>query len=129
MGRTNHIHFKVRVEGMSGQRTYEAGHTAHVGQIFFPEEVTTQLMQQEPYRGHAIHRTTQTEDGIFQSQHGTDCLAHLDRVNPADPKAGYRAQIVASVDPTATPAPVRGGPPGGFGPPGGPGGRPPPQAP
>src|SRR6202451_1283831 len=60
MGRTNHIHFKVRVGGQAG-RSYQAGHTSHVGQVFFPEELAANLMGQEPYRRHQIHRTTQAE--------------------------------------------------------------------
>jgi protocatechuate 3,4-dioxygenase beta subunit len=39
MGRTNHIHFKVRIGGDTDGKSYAAGHTSHVGQIFFPEEV------------------------------------------------------------------------------------------
>ena len=32
-GRTNHIHFKVRLDGEAAERTYKAGHTSHTGQI------------------------------------------------------------------------------------------------
>lgn len=63
MGRTNHIHFKVRLGGHTGNadghRTYLAGHTAHVGQMFFPEDVTDELMKREPYAKHQIRRPTQ----------------------------------------------------------------------
>ncbi len=31
MGRTNHIHFKVRVGGEASRHTYAAGHTSHLG--------------------------------------------------------------------------------------------------
>jgi protocatechuate 3,4-dioxygenase beta subunit len=111
-GRTNHIHFKVRVGGQAG-RSYRAGHTSHVGQVFFPEELAIQLMQQEPYRQHQIHRTTQAEDGVFGDQHGELSIAQVEALHEGDFTAGLRAELIASVDPAATPAAAerRGGPP------------------
>ncbi len=102
MGRTNHIHFKVRVGGEEAGKMYKAGHTSHVGQVFFPEEISTELMRQEPYSRHAIHRTTLAEDGVFGGQNGRLSMAKLEAL-----AQGYRAELVASVDPTATPGPAR----------------------
>lgn len=116
MGRTNHIHFKVRVGGQAG-KSYQAGHASHVGQIFFPEELAANLMAQEPYRRHQIHRTTQAEDQVFGDQQGELSIARVEHLNAQDPAAGLRAELIAAVDPTVTPAPARRG--------GGPGGRPP----
>ena len=114
MGRTNHIHFKVRVGGESSGKTYAAGHASHIGQIFFPEEIAVSLMEHEPYSRHKIHRTTQSEDGVFNGQHGSRSIASLQAIKPGQFAAGMRADIVASVDPTATPAPAqRMGGPGG----------------
>ena len=107
-GRTNHIHFKVRIGGRTTGRSYEAGHTSHIGQVFFPEDVSAKLMTLEPYRSHAIHRTTQDEDGIYQDEHGAASVATLHPVKKDDPAAGFRASLIAGVDPTATPAPVGG---------------------
>ncbi len=110
MGRTNHIHFKVRVGGDPSAKTYKAGHASHVGQIFFPEELAVSLMQHEPYSSHNIHRTSQAEDQVFNGQHGDLSIA---RVRPIQAAATARmhAELVASVDPAATPAPAgRGGP-------------------
>ena len=119
MGRTNHIHFKVREGGRlverkesSTDRTYIEGHTAHIGQVFFPEQATIALMQQEPYAKHQIHRTTQAEDGIFQEQHGATSVAKLRPVEARSPELGYMAELVVAVDPTTTPKEVgHGGPP------------------
>ena len=47
-GRTNHVHFKVRLEGHRDGRTYAARHTSHVGQVFFPEDWILKLMAQAP---------------------------------------------------------------------------------
>lgn len=115
MGRTNHIHFKVRLGGHTGMadshHTYLAGHTSHTGQVFFPEEVTVNLMKREPYATHKIHRTTDKEDGIFTDQHGNLFLSRLQFMKPGTPEAGLRAELAVAVDPTATPKPAeRGGP-------------------
>src|SRR5579883_481703 len=113
MGRTNHIHFKARLGGSVSNHTYDAGHTSHTGQIFFPEDLAVKLMSMPPYTGHKIHRTTQAEDGVFNGQQGELSIAHITAVHPGDPQSGYHAEIVALVDPTATPSPAeRGRPPG-----------------
>ncbi len=119
MGRTNHIHFKVRIGGHASGKTYNGGHIAHTGQIFFPEDLTAQLMQQEPYSLHTIHRTTQIEDDIFEDQHGGSCVAFMHPISHAvdareldSLRHGILATAVAFIDPRATPPPVerRGGP-------------------
>ncbi len=113
VGRTNHIHFEVRVGGHAAENSYQAGHVSHTGQIFFPEELASQLMENEPYSRHRIHRTTQMEDGIFGDQHGGFSVARISPVTPGDFTAGLHADLIAAVDPSATPAAVeRRGPPG-----------------
>lgn len=118
MGRTNHIHLKVRVGGdkvrIGSDRTYQAGHTSHVGQVFFPEEIAASLMQHAPYSRHTIHRTTQQEDDTFGSQHGMQSVVTLRPARAGELDAGFNAELVVAVDPTAMPAPARGG--GGPGP-------------
>ncbi len=113
MGRTNHIHFKVRVGGGASGRTYKSGHTSHTGQIFFPEELAAKLMEHEPYRSHQIHRTTQAEDDVYGDQHGELSVARVTPVAGKDFAAGFHAELIAAVDPTATPAGAqrRAGPP------------------
>jgi protocatechuate 3,4-dioxygenase beta subunit len=114
MGRTNHIHFKVRAGGKESERTYRAGHTSHTGQVFFPEDLAVRLMAREPYSRHRIHRTTQAEDQVYGDQHGELSVARIAPVHADDPGAGFHAELIAAVDPSATPAAAgrrRGGPP------------------
>ena len=115
-GRTNHIHFKVHIGGHPNQSTYKEGHVSHTGQVFFPEDVAIDLMQREPYAQHKIHRTTQAEDMVFNSQTGAKSISILKPIDPGNPSAGFRAELIAAVDPTATPTPANrmdgpGGPP------------------
>jgi len=122
MGRTNHIHFKVREggrvisrKGTPDGKTYVDGHTSHIGQVFFPEEFAAELMRHEPYAKHQIHRTTQAEDGIYQDEHGDASVAKLRAIDSKHPEAGYIAEMILAVDPSKTPAAVGmrgpGGPP------------------
>jgi len=100
-GRTNHIHFKVRLAGAVEGKTYRGGHVAHTGQVFFPEETAADLMQTGIYAQHAIRRTTAAEDGIFGRQDGAASTAKLTPVLAADPAQGFAAVLVAAVDPGA----------------------------
>jgi protocatechuate 3,4-dioxygenase beta subunit len=111
MGRTNHIHFRVRTGIGPDARSLPAGHVSHTGQIFFPEEIATELMKHPPYSTHNIHRTTQQEDMVFTRQHGDLFVASFKPVNRKDGKQAYRAELIAAVDPATTPNPVGG--PGG----------------
>jgi len=106
IGRTIHIHFKVHVD---------SGHVCHTGQLFFPEEITADIARLEPYSTHLdVHRTLQTEDGVFNGQHGGDSIMKLERLAPRSNAGGFLATITLAVDPEATPWPVHGfGPPPG----------------
>ncbi len=106
-GRAIHIHLKV----------HTGGHVSHTGQLFFPEEVTQDVLKMEPYAKRlAVHRTLQSEDGIFKSQHGGDSMLSLSRLTPGSNAEGFLATATLAVDPAATPAPVRGFGPGLGGP-------------
>src|ERR1700728_2246098 len=101
-GRAIHIHLKVHL----------GGHVSHTGQLFFPEDVTEQVAKLAPYAKRlSVHRTTQGEDHIFQSQHGSASMAILTRLATGSHAGGFLATVPRAVDPEATPAPV-----GGFGP-------------
>jgi protocatechuate 3,4-dioxygenase beta subunit len=97
-GRTNHIHFKVRTAGAREGNTYRGGHTAHTGQVFFPEAITVGLMQQNAYAGQRSARVRQEEDGIFQHQNGRTATARLTPVLAEDPMRGFQAVLAAAIE-------------------------------
>ncbi|WP_181321756.1 intradiol ring-cleavage dioxygenase [Trinickia symbiotica] len=99
MGRTNHIHFKVRGTGA----THADSHVSHVGQVFFPEALMVQLMNLSPYRNHRIHRTTLDEDSVFTQEGGSTMSARVSALHGSDYAKGLVAQVVAVVDPEANP--------------------------
>jgi protocatechuate 3,4-dioxygenase beta subunit len=118
-GRAIHIHLKVHLGGDRAMDTYAGGQVSHTGQLFFPEDVTEQVAKMQPYAKHSgVHRTTQGEDGVFRSQHGSSSLVHLEKLGNGSASDGFVATVTIAVDPDLSPRPVRG--PGR-----GPGGQPP----
>jgi protocatechuate 3,4-dioxygenase beta subunit len=108
-GRAIHIHLKVHLGGEHRTDTYLGGHVSHTGQLFFPEDITTQVARLEPYAKRArVHRTTQDEDHIFQSQHGSSSLVRLERIRQGTDAEGFVATVTLAIDPDAMPAPVSG---------------------
>lgn len=99
LGRAIHIHLKVHL----------GGHVAHTGQLFFPEEVTADVARLAPYAARfQVHRTLQSEDGIFSRQHGAASMVGLDRLRNGSNADGFLATVTLAVDPEATPAAVHG---------------------
>ncbi len=104
-GRAIHIHMKVHLGGVA-EKKYSAGHVAHTGQLFFPEDLTERIAKLEPYAKRLeIHRTTQAEDDIFTSQYGAESMLTMERLGKTDTE-GFRATVTLAIDPEATPAPV-----------------------
>jgi len=95
-GRAIHIHLKV----------HTGGHVSHTGQLFLPEDTTDAVARLQPYAGRLnVPRTLQSQDGIFNSQHGAASMVNLARLGRADAE-GFVATVTLAVDPEATPAPV-----------------------
>jgi len=106
-GRAIHIHVKVHVGGAAA-RKYAGGHVAHTGQLFFPEDLTERVARLAPYAARVgVHRTTQAEDGVFNSQHGAEGMLKIERLGKRD-EDGFRATATLAIDPEASPSPVDG---------------------
>jgi protocatechuate 3,4-dioxygenase beta subunit len=106
-GRAIHVHLKAHIGGAAAGGRYSGGHISHTGQMFFPEDITEAVAKTEPYsRRLAVHRTTQEEDGIFNSQHGSASMLAMSRRKPGTNADGFLATVTLAVDPEATPAPV-----------------------
>jgi protocatechuate 3,4-dioxygenase beta subunit len=112
-GRAIHIHLKVHLGGSAADGKYTGGHVSHTGQLFFPEDVTDEVAKMEPYASRlSVHRTLQSEDGVFNGQHGGASMATLARLSSRASADAFVATVTLAIDPEATPAPV-GGPGGG----------------
>ncbi len=101
-GRTVHIHLQV-MEGGALATTYEGGHIAHVGQAFFDEDLTAELLGTDAYLARTGDRTTNDEDSIF-AQAGPGAIMTMTPVGAAED--GYVGELTCIVDPDATPEPA-----------------------
>ena len=113
MGRTNHIHFKVREGGRivsrketPDGRTYVEGHTSHIGQVFFPEDFAAELMRHEPMPITRYIEPRKPKMASFKTSTEPASIARLQSVDSKHPEAGYIAEMIVATDPTKTPAPV-----------------------
>ncbi len=105
-GRTIHIHLKVYLGGGAESEHYAGGHVTHTGQLFFPEEITAEIAQLDPYVTHGnVHRTLHSEDHVFQSQGGAQSIVQMERLRKDSNAGGFLAAVTLAVDPEATPAP------------------------
>lgn len=105
-GRTVHIHLKVHEGGTLGP-TYTGGHVAHVGQAFFEESVTADILGTGVYTDHTGARTTNEQDSIYlQAGPGAITTMRPKRADGGQP--GFVGEFTCMVDPNATPpaAPV-----------------------
>jgi protocatechuate 3,4-dioxygenase beta subunit len=99
IGRAIHIHLKVHL----------GGHVSHTGQLFFPEEVTADVAKLAPYAARLqVHRTLQSEDHVFNEQHGAASMTGLSRLRNSSNADGFLATVTLAVDPDASPAAVHG---------------------
>lgn len=98
VGRAIHIHLKVWVNGSVVDRQYAGGYTCHTGQLFFPEEVATDVSRLAPYRDHKIPRQVAQNDQIF-SEAGPDCIVKLSLVDRRVLANGLIAIAVVGVNP------------------------------
>lgn len=117
-GRTVHIHLKVTVDGAAAA-TYDGGHVAHTGQLFFDDAVTDEVFKEEPYVNRPENeRTTNDEDNISgDHEDEPGFLVDLPPITEGSVADGYLATITIGVDSAATPAGSSGGPGGDGAPP------------
>ena len=136
-GRTVHIHMKVHVDGASaaassdasaaatptGGETYQGGHVAHTGQLFFADDLQKAVFATAAYVRSSDNGHIYNESDNILGDHASEpgFLVDIAYVDQSSIEKGLIGAIAVGVDPTATPAATSGGGPGG----GGPGGPPP----
>jgi protocatechuate 3,4-dioxygenase beta subunit len=112
-GRAIHIHLKVHVDGQTSGTTYDGGHVAHTGQLFFAESANVQLEQVSPYSDDSTRRVLNDEDSIYRQAGGTAAEVQLTPLLAGSLDGGATATIAVGFDPSATPSGAGGGPGGG----------------
>ncbi|KFY63226.1 hypothetical protein V496_04075 [Pseudogymnoascus sp. VKM F-4515 (FW-2607)] len=68
-GRAPHIHVLAHFNGsILSNSTYNGGSASHVGQIFFDQDLISQVETVAPYSGNTQELTTNAEDSIFAEE-------------------------------------------------------------
>jgi len=105
-GRTVHIHTVVLINyttNANGTVGLEAGHIQHIGQLFFDESWTEQVVATSPYNQETITRTTNAEDRVYLAENtaGYNATAQLSRLGD-DLSDGLLGYITLGVNPKAS---------------------------
>jgi protocatechuate 3,4-dioxygenase beta subunit len=104
-GRTTHIHAKVHINSGVDGRTLVGGHVSHIGQLFPPDAVNTEVYQLSAYRGDTAAVVTHAEDRVWTQQHGPDAQLKITHGGGRLSK-GLIATITLAVNPKIVPAAV-----------------------
>lgn len=103
-GRTIHIHVMVHVEGTVAGDTYEGGHTAHTGQLYFDDATSDEVFATAAaYAGRPNElRTRNDQDGLLGG-HADEpgFILSLTPLVAGSLEDGFAGTIVFGVDPTA----------------------------
>ncbi|KZP25576.1 aromatic compound dioxygenase, partial [Athelia psychrophila] len=105
-GRTVHIHTVVLLDYLTnanGTVGVEAGHIQHIGQMFFDEAWTADVMTAAPYNTETITRTTNAEDHVYAVENtaGYNATAQLAKLGN-DISDGLLGYITLGINPAAS---------------------------
>ncbi|KAI5801984.1 Intradiol ring-cleavage dioxygenase [Pyronema domesticum] len=101
-GRATHIHTVAHVGGsMNSNGTYTGGTVAHIGQVFFPEDVLEQIGEISPCSTHNLVRLKNADDRLWSSDGVQDAVTT--EITPLGDKLedGVMAHILIGLDLTA----------------------------
>ena len=101
VSRDIHIHVKVHTGGQGANTKYSGGHISHVGQFFFPDELSDRIARLEPYASHHARRTRLDEDHVYQNEQGASSMLTITPLTTSLAE-GLTANAVVAVDPRRT---------------------------
>lgn len=104
-GRTAHIHAKVHISSGDYKGSLVGGHVSHIGQMFPPDAVNSEVYQLAPYAQDTVAVTTHAEDRVWTQQDGPDSQLKVTRVGNRLSK-GLTATVTLAVNPKIVPAAV-----------------------
>jgi protocatechuate 3,4-dioxygenase beta subunit len=105
-GRTIHIHMKVHIEGEATDETYEGGHVAHTGQLFFDDAISDAVFQTEAYGGRDNSQRLYNDGDNILGDHEDEpgFMLELTPLVDGSISEGFLGAITIGVDPSATPS-------------------------
>ncbi|MBS9422929.1 intradiol ring-cleavage dioxygenase [Photorhabdus caribbeanensis] len=94
-GRATHIHIAIRKLSTSVD---DKEHFAFVGQMYFPEEINTEVYKYDMYSKRKIVRTKNYEDVYFKNMNGHLSEIKVTKIDESDINRGILGEIVLSID-------------------------------
>ncbi|KAL7269078.1 hypothetical protein RUND412_008271 [Rhizina undulata] len=126
-GRATHIHIAAHLNGTVSNSYYSGGTVSHIGQLFFPESILSEIDGAATYSTNSITRLANSADSIYvQEDTGYDALTDITWIG-SSLTDGLIASISVGIDTTVDYTTALnsggsdGGSGGGSGGPGGPG--------
>jgi protocatechuate 3,4-dioxygenase beta subunit len=102
-GRAPHINAKVHIAGRVIGDTYAAGHVSHTGQMFFSDDISTEVFKLWPYRHETPPRVLDEADRVYSEQGGAESTIELTRAGGSLSEGGFKGAITLAVNPESTP--------------------------
>ncbi|MCW7550093.1 intradiol ring-cleavage dioxygenase [Photorhabdus sp. P32] len=94
-GRATHIHIAIRK--VSTDIT-DKEHFAFVGQMYFPEEINTEVYKYDLYSKRRVIRTQNHEDKYFKEMNGHLSEIKITKIDESDINRGILGEIILSID-------------------------------
>ncbi|WP_445496162.1 intradiol ring-cleavage dioxygenase [Photorhabdus sp. SF281] len=95
VGRATHIHIAIR---QISKDINEEEHFAFVGQMYFPEEVNTEVYKYDLYSKRRVIRTKNHEDKYFKNMNGHLSEIKVTKIDESDINRGILGEIILSVN-------------------------------
>ncbi|MCC6792010.1 MAG: intradiol ring-cleavage dioxygenase [Thermomicrobiales bacterium] len=113
-GRAVHIHMKVHVDGEAVDGSYDGGHVAHTGQLFFDDAISDAVYLTSAYSERANAQRLYNDGDNILGDHDDEpgFMLELTPLVDGSIEEGFLGTITIGVDPSATPseAGMGGGP-------------------
>ncbi|KAF3015570.1 hypothetical protein G7054_g14458 [Neopestalotiopsis clavispora] len=104
-GRATHVHVVAHVgAGLLENGTLTGGNVSHIGQLFYDQDLITQVEATYPYNTSDVEITLNTADRVFslESENDNDPVFEYVFLNDDDVTDGIFSWITIGVDPTAS---------------------------
>lgn len=95
-GRATHVHVAVRKPGDNEDR-----HVAYVGQLYFPELISSRVNESQAYVGRKIARLTNAQDEIYSEMQGLGTLLDVGWIHRGTTEERLLGSVVIGIDPDA----------------------------
>ncbi|MEV7883951.1 intradiol ring-cleavage dioxygenase [Streptomyces sp. NPDC002817] len=92
-----HVHMRVHTDVTLTDDSYTGGEVIHTGQLFFDQDINTEIQATSPYTANTTQETLLENDGIYDDGGASSGLLTLTALG-SDVSDGYRATLTVGVN-------------------------------